>query len=137
MIRFLKYALLRGEQMFGSFQRNRERSTYRLLVLCYHSVVSDGSPVNSRTNIAVSASEFEKQIALIRNHWNPVSLAEVKSACFSATKSPLVEYSVLVTFDDGFRNNLTLAAPILKKYAVPAVVFLTTGLIEGSELLWP
>jgi len=56
-------------------------------------------------------------------------------ACFE--KKALPDYSVLVTFDDGFRNNYTLAAPILKKYGVPAIVFLTTGLIGNNELLWP
>ena len=127
--------MLSTEKMCGLFQRNRERNKSRFLVLCYHSVISDDSPVNSRTNIAVFKSAFEKQIALIRNHWHPVSLAEVKSACLE--KTPCPDYSVLVTFDDGFRNNYTLAAPILKKYEVPAVVFLTTGLIENKELLWP
>jgi len=135
MKRFLKNSLLSAEKMFGLFRKYRERNKSRLLVLCYHSVVSDSSPVNSRTNIAVSQSEFEKQIALLREHWTPVSLAEIESVCFAQKSLP--DYSVLVTFDDGFRNNFTLAAPILKKYEVPAIVFLTTGLIGNNELLWP
>jgi len=43
----------------------------------------------------------------------------------------------LVTFDDGFRNNLTNAAPALKKYGVPAVFHVTTGLVGTSRVLWP
>jgi len=135
MKRFLKHSLLSAEKMFGVFRKRREQNKSRLLVLCYHSVVSDDSPVNTRTNIAVSQNEFEKQIALIRKRWNPVSLADVESACFG--KRSLPDYSVLVTFDDGFRNNYTLAAPILKKHEVSAIVFLTTGLIGNTELLWP
>jgi len=135
MKRFFKYSLLSVEKMIGFFRKNRERNKSRLVVLCYHSVVSDDSPVNSRTSIAVSKSEFDKQIALLRKYWNPVSLVEIESAC--SEKKSLPDYSVLVTFDDGFQNNFTLAAPILKKYDVPAITFLTTGLIDNNELLWP
>ena len=132
---FVKQSILQGVKFTGLNRAARYRSRRRLLGLCYHSVLSDGSPVNSRTNIAVFASEFEKQIALIRDRWNPVSLAEIRSACLENHSLP--DYSVLVTFDDGFRNNVTLAGPILKKYEVPAVVFLTTGQIENKNLLWP
>ncbi len=80
MKRFLKHTLLSAEKTFGLFRENRERNKSKLLVLCYHSVVSDDSPVNSRTHIAVSRSEFEKQIALLRDRWNPVSLEKQEGA---------------------------------------------------------
>ncbi len=135
MKRFLKKSILSAEKTFGLFRKNREKNKSRLLVLCYHGVVSDNSPVNSRTHICVSESEFEKQVALLRDQWNPVSLTEIEAACLG--KNHLPDYAVHVTFDDGYRNNCTLAAPILKKYDVPAVVFLTTGLIGGQTPPWP
>jgi peptidoglycan/xylan/chitin deacetylase (PgdA/CDA1 family) len=50
---------------------------------------------------------------------------------------PLPRHSVVVTFDDGFRNNLRYAFPILRRYGVPATIFLTTGHIgRGIQLLW-
>jgi peptidoglycan/xylan/chitin deacetylase (PgdA/CDA1 family) len=42
-----------------------------------------------------------------------------------------------VTFDDGYRNNRIYAAPLLLKYGVPAVMFVTTGYIGTDRLLWP
>jgi peptidoglycan/xylan/chitin deacetylase (PgdA/CDA1 family) len=43
----------------------------------------------------------------------------------------------LVSFDDGFKNNLTLAAPLLAKYKIPAAVFVTTDYIGTSgQLFW-
>ena len=135
MKQYIKQPLLYLLRSLGVFERERKRNRSRLVVLCYHSIVSDDSPFISRTNIAVSAGMFEKQLQLIRNRWNPVSLKEIETACLE--KKPLPDYSVFVSFDDGFRNNFTLAAPLLKKYGVPAVVFLTTGLIGNNALLWP
>lgn len=40
--------------------------------------------------------------------------------------------SLLVTFDDGYRNNLTEALPVLEKHEVPCLLFITTGFIDGT-----
>ncbi len=43
---------------------------------------------------------------------------------------------VVITFDDGYRDNAEIAAPILRKYDAPYTVFVATGLIEGTADLW-
>ena len=108
----------------------------RLLGLCYHGVIGDDAPMDDpRTRIAVTQSQFESQLAELRNHWTPISLSEL-DRCFRNGRS-IPERSVFVTFDDGFLNNVNVAAPILKKYDVPATIFLTTGLIETGDTIWP
>ena len=42
----------------------------------------------------------------------------------------------IVFFDDGFKDVLVNALPILKKYKIPATVFITTGLVEKTHFLW-
>ena len=106
----------------------------RLLVLCYHSVISADSPFDPRTNIAVTVEQFDSQLQILRKHWRPISLAELDAAIQGNRELP--DYSVFVTFDDGFRNNLTFAAPLLGSYGIPATVFLTTGLIGTTDMLW-
>ena len=44
--------------------------------------------------------------------------------------------TVCITFDDGYRDNLTVAAPILERYRLPATLFLATGLVERGENQW-
>jgi peptidoglycan/xylan/chitin deacetylase (PgdA/CDA1 family) len=71
---------------------------------------------------------------LYRN-WNPVSLTQIRN---SIDKNiPLPDRAVHISFDDGYRNNLTLAAPLLAQYNIPATIFVTTNLINShNQLVW-
>jgi peptidoglycan/xylan/chitin deacetylase (PgdA/CDA1 family) len=68
----------------------------------------------------MNVKDFEERIRLIKKHFNIVSYKEVCGGKLSSEK-----LNVLLTFDDGYRNNLTLAMPVLKKYDAPAVFFIT------------
>jgi len=132
----VKQGVLQAAEFFGVNKFFRDRTRSRLLGLCYHSVIGDDAPADDpRTRIAVTQSQFESQLAELRKHWTPIALSEL-DRCFR-NNEPIPERSVFVTFDDGFLNNLNVAAPILKKYEIPATIFLTTGLIETDDTIWP
>jgi peptidoglycan/xylan/chitin deacetylase (PgdA/CDA1 family) len=136
MPRRVKQGILQAAEFFGVNKFFRDQMRSRLLGLCYHGVIGDDAPMDDpRTRIAVTKSQFEAQLAELRNHWTPIALSEI-DRCFR-NGEPIPEQSVFVTFDDGFLNNLNVAAPILKKYEIPATVFLTTGLIETNDTIWP
>jgi peptidoglycan/xylan/chitin deacetylase (PgdA/CDA1 family) len=82
---------------------------------------------------AIPPRLFEEQMAYLRKHFSVLSLYELLQG--SQDRS-LPSNSVAVTFDDGYRDNYTFALPILKKYRIPATIFLTTGCIETGQVLW-
>jgi peptidoglycan/xylan/chitin deacetylase (PgdA/CDA1 family) len=45
--------------------------------------------------------------------------------------------AAVVTFDDGYVNNLEVALPILEEYRIPAIVYITTRNVTAQELFWP
>ena len=45
-------------------------------------------------------------------------------------------YSMVLTFDDGYRNNLTHALPILRRYEAPATFFVATGFLDQPRPFW-
>ena len=78
----------------------------------------------------VPPERFEQQLLqLQRKHYTPVTLSEL--GLDSTVEQPLV-----ITFDDGFRNNYTHAFPLLKKYGFKATIFLSPN-IGGIERLTP
>jgi peptidoglycan/xylan/chitin deacetylase (PgdA/CDA1 family) len=107
--------------------------------LMYHRVASSPEFERMRAGcspnreLAVSVEEFDRQMAYVAAHCKPLSLPE---AVARLAKGRLEEGTVLVTFDDGYRDNLTEALPVLKKHGVPATIYLTTGMIGGELMPW-
>jgi peptidoglycan/xylan/chitin deacetylase (PgdA/CDA1 family) len=127
-------AFLRAAMAFGnSIMEARHRND--LLVLCYHSVLPDGIADPEKFGNTVSISEFTRQLQVLCSEWHPIAAADVVSWYTRGTSLP--SRPVLVTLDDGYRNNLEYAAPLLLKYGVPAVMFVSTGYIGTDRLLWP
>ncbi|MDR2644288.1 MAG: polysaccharide deacetylase family protein [Planctomycetaceae bacterium] len=132
----MKQIILNGTEVTGLNSLARYLTRKCLLGLCYHSVVSDNSPQDdARTRIAVTVSQFNEQLQELRRHWNPVSLRQIRDAI--EEKVPLPVCAVHVSFDDGYQNNLTLAAPLLARYEIPATIFVTTNLINShNQMIW-
>lgn len=99
-----------------------------LVTLCYH-VVSDEDLAHIRLYRYKNCTEFEKDVAYVRDH--AVGYADV--ARHRLEHSSLPANSVLLTFDDGFVECYDLVRPILLRHRVPAVFFLATGFIDERD----
>ncbi|MDR1965022.1 MAG: polysaccharide deacetylase family protein [Planctomycetaceae bacterium] len=132
----MKQLILKGVENLGLNRLSRFWTRRCLLGLCYHGVVQNQSPPNdARTRIAVTVSQLEEQLRELRKHWNPVSSQQIRDAI--EKEIPLPDRAVHVSFDDGYSNNLLLAAPLLNRYEIPATLFVTTNFIETqNQLIW-
>jgi len=131
----IKPALFAAARWAGVNALLRRVHRRRLLVLCYHGVVADDHPEDpGRMGVAVSLREFQEQMLLLMHHFAPISFEALLESQEKNTRLP--DHPVLITFDDGLRNSLTCAAPVLERLGAPAVFFVTTGLIANRGLLW-
>lgn len=103
----------------------RQKEPYAI-VLMYHSVESSG------WKYSVTPRMFEKQMAYLKKHYSVVSLPDI--VAFVLEKKELPAKTIAVTIDDGYRDTYEVVFPVLKKYSLPATVFLTSDLKERSEL---
>lgn len=105
----------------------------RASILMYHSVGTSGDAFFS-----VTANEFDAQMRFLKEHDRAViALSELVRRMKEGV--PL-HGEVVLTFDDGYKDNFTNAYPILKKFDFPATIFITTGLVgdvdeRGFEML--
>jgi peptidoglycan/xylan/chitin deacetylase (PgdA/CDA1 family) len=81
----------------------------------------------------VSTGDFEKHISHLSKYYTIISLDEF---VYRVKNYKSLRGCVVITFDDGFKDNYLNAYPILKKYNAPATIFLTTGRIEDGEAPW-
>lgn len=101
----------------------------RLSILIYHEVLDKADPMRPDTP---DAHAFRWQMRLLRRYFRPLPLAEAVSRL---RNGELPARSVCVTFDDGYRNNLEVATPILREFDVPATVFVATA-FSGGRNMW-
>lgn len=98
-------------------------------ILMYHRFASP--PVKGWT----SPEYFEQQVRYIKENYNAFSLVGLMQHQRDTGKLP--SHAVVITVDDGYRDFYEYAFPILKKYKVPATLFVTTGFIAQDLWLWP
>lgn len=93
-------------------------------ILCFHSIDNSGSL------LSISPKLFAAQMAYLnRRGYHTLALRELCSLLEAGAKLP--RKSVVLTFDDGFRNCSSIALPVLQRYGFTATVFLATGYMGG------
>ncbi len=100
----------------------------RLSILIYHRVLPQ--PDSMRPDEPTIA-QFDWQMRLLRNHFNPLPLLD---ALGQLQEGKLPSRAICVTFDDGYSDNELHALPVLKKYAIPATVFVSSGFLNGGRM---
>lgn len=98
-------------------------------ILTFHRVNDDNDPFVP----ALPTSVFAQRMTHIARHYR-VHTVEDLAARLQEGRAP--RNALAITFDDGFRDNLTHAAPILKRLGLPATIFLVTGHIGTPHTLW-
>lgn len=105
-------------------------------VFLYHHVQSKYNAMkNKQTALTTFTDTFEEQIQyLIDKGYQTIDIYDL-FRFFKGEETSIPEKSVILTFDDGYSDFYDVAFPILQKYNLKAVVFLSTGLIEKRGYL--
>ncbi len=101
----------------------------KTVILAYHRVASLSTDPHL---LAVSTSRFDEQLAALRQAFDPIPL----TALVASLKRGENPAGVVLTFDDGYSDNLHNALPLLERHACPATVFVTSGYVGGIREFW-
>lgn len=103
------------------------RST--LSVLFFHRVLASADPMLPDEP---TAAGFDTLLGWIRSQFNVLALDEAVRRLADGSLPPA---AAAITFDDGYRDNLEVAAPVLRRRGVPATFFIATGFLDGG-IMW-
>jgi peptidoglycan/xylan/chitin deacetylase (PgdA/CDA1 family) len=107
----------------------------RACVLCYHRVLpdcdfeTDNSP---NSNLIVPTSKFAEQMKYLSENHEVVTMDELVEHFESDSNN----FVIAITFDDGYKDNLLHALPLLEQYNIPATIYITTRFPEGDTWMW-
>lgn len=111
--------------------------TKKIIVLAYHRVVDienlDNFPFDPNL-ISASSDSFSRQMDYIKDHFNCISLQDLIDHLNN--KLLLPKRPIIITFDDGYRDNYEIAYPILKSRNIPASIFVATDYIGSNKIFW-
>lgn len=118
-----KYSLVK---LFNPMCRWMTRHSARILM--YHQFSPDG------TKGKLTASVFEQQIQFLVRYYRPCRMDQL--VVWLQTGEPLPANLVIITVDDGYENFFKIAYPILKRYNVPATIYIVTRFVNQTIWLW-
>ncbi|RZV51861.1 MAG: hypothetical protein EX270_10010 [Pseudomonadales bacterium] len=123
-----KKNILKIAELGGAFAFLRHKARYEPKLLMYHRVIDH--PLID----AVKPEEFERQMAYLKKKYHVVSMNQLIQELQNDDIQPC---TVALTFDDGHFDFYHHAWPVLKKYELPASLYVTTDFVDNKRWLWP
>ncbi|WP_239256221.1 polysaccharide deacetylase family protein [Listeria ilorinensis] len=115
------------QAVFTRGEHDEAPDSLAIPVLMYHSINED-----VKNNLIIPPNEFDEQMKWLKdNGYHPLYLRELGDILETGKNVP--EKPIVITFDDGYLDNYTNAYPILKKYALPANIFVITSKIGADN----
>jgi peptidoglycan/xylan/chitin deacetylase (PgdA/CDA1 family) len=106
------------------------------VILRYHSI--QDRPEQFANTIGCDSihatSIFERHMELIAQRFTAISLDDI--ALFLKGDKTLPQRAVAITFDDGYKDNVRLAAPILNRFGIPGLFYVLVGAVDRSKAPW-
>jgi peptidoglycan/xylan/chitin deacetylase (PgdA/CDA1 family) len=103
-----------------------------VLTLNYHRVGDWTGQPWDRTLWSATAEAFDAQLAVLAREADAIAPDDVPAALRSRRPGR----RVLITFDDGYRDNWEIAFPLLRRHGLPATFFLATGFLDRPHVAW-
>lgn len=101
----------------------------KVLVLMYHRVANTEI---DPWELTVTPENFEAQLKVLKKY-NVISLEDLSD---QISDNKIKKNSIVITFDDGYIDNFSIAKPLLEKYKLPATFFITSMNINNEKEFW-
>jgi len=114
------------------YVQKKLRRQHCAAILFYHRLCDGSNDPHQLPHLDIR--EFSIQMCHIKKWYNVISMDEMASRLGGENR--FTSPSIVITIDDGYQNNYSLAYPVLKKLNMPAIIYLTTGFIGTNNALW-
>jgi peptidoglycan/xylan/chitin deacetylase (PgdA/CDA1 family) len=107
------------------------------MILLYHRIIpGDLAKAGVQAGMYVEPDTFEAHLSFLQTHFRLVLISKLPGILKTSLDGSNDKPFCVLTFDDGWHDFYEHAFPILKKYQIPATVFLPTGYIGSKDWFW-
>jgi peptidoglycan/xylan/chitin deacetylase (PgdA/CDA1 family) len=126
------WSLLRHAGVLAAWQGYTRR---QIRVLSAHGVMDTDTPASWQPLWPrIGVGQLAETLRLLQRYYRFISLSD--AADMLSGRREIEPNAIVLTFDDGYRNNFTHALPVLEQLGVPATFFLATGLVGSTQSYW-
>ena len=104
--------------------------SYSLRCVVFHHISAEDSPFTAGINVRTTPEKLETALRFLAAYYKPVRLEDV----LEDGGRRLSRRAVLVTFDDAYASVLEIAAPLCRKYGIPAVYFVNAAFLNNQRM---
>ena len=116
-----------------TYSKHLSKDTYAIFL--FHGVIKEDNYAFRNSSRKHLQQDYFKSVLLdLLEHGNPVTMDEV--VLINNLTVPLPKNAFVITFDDGFENNYSVAASILKELKIPATFYITTDFVSRNQMSW-
>lgn len=113
---------------------NRMRNRHGVVIVNFHRFYDNNKPfILKGPSVHTHVDIFDKMLNLLSRRYQIISMSKLIEHLNSL--EPFEKDSAVITIDDGYRDNYSLALPILKKYGIPATLYIATGFIGTNNMM--
>lgn len=112
----------------------RWRNRNKLLIVYLHSVINEDEPMWEPLRAHMPVRIFRQQLEIISRYYEWISLDTAIDML--AGRRPMRRNCIVMTFDDGYRNNMTDALPALEKHGAVPAFYIASGMLNNSRPYW-
>ena len=135
MKRHIRRSLLKIIKSTGIFAAWRRLHKHDIAILMLHGTADPNRPSKWRPlRPQSSPAQIDWCLSVIKRYYNFISFDEA-IAILKGDKPP-VDYGFVLTFDDGYRNNIEDALPVLRKHGASMTIFIPVSNVENRKPLW-
>ena len=129
----IKYLSSFACAVIGGFCIARCISEPGVTIVAYHRIIEDDH-VGVRPYISVTKRALRRQIQFFKKHYSVIPLEE---AVERIKENRIDRHYLVITFDDGYRDNHDLGLDIFVSEGVRPAIFITTDCVDKRQELWP
>ncbi|WP_051143710.1 polysaccharide deacetylase family protein [Psychromonas hadalis] len=131
----LKKAFLWILSKFGVLAFLHYKNRHKICVLMLHGVMekqtaNTWNPLRSQ----ISPNELKRTLKILSGYYRFINIDQAVDILTG--QMPLIDNAMLITFDDGYRNNIDYALPICEQFGIKPVLFVVTGHIDSGLPFW-
>jgi len=129
----MRWIALHVARALGVFSLAQFLTRRQLRILCFHGF-SAGDEHELAPHVFMRPNIFERRLQILKKR--RLAVIPLDEAVQRLKKDELCNGATVITFDDGWKSNLTIAAPILRRFGYPASVYVTTDHLDAGTVVF-